>query len=105
VDVLDRHDGALVGVQAAQAEIEALLSLGVHFRGGQQLAPVDGQAYQAVYLASEEWAGQAAELERNGGLFTAAAGVDLLPPAAAVAAGRQAAFAIDACLLRGAIHA
>lgn len=75
VDVLDCHDRAPAGLDAAQGELDTILSLGIHIRGGLQPAPVDGKQYAAVYVASEEWAGQV-EISTQaecGRLFTAAA--------------------------------
>ena len=62
VDVLDCHDRAPAGLDAAQGELDAVLSLGVRFSRGQQPSPVDQKQYAAMYLASDEWAGQVAGL-------------------------------------------
>ena len=59
-----------------------------------------GTPYAAWHLASDEWAEQVDGLAKDGKLIVAAPGTDALPPAAAVAAGRAAAFAIDAYLQR-----
>ena len=102
VELFDRRDRIPAELEAAQGELEAVLSLGFRFRGGQQLDQVDVTQYDAVYLASDAWTGQAdgpahAHME-NGRLFTAVANADSLPPAEAVAEGRHAAFAIYAYL-------
>ncbi|MCX6032166.1 MAG: FAD-dependent oxidoreductase [Chloroflexi bacterium] len=100
VDVLDSHDRTPAALDMAQDELEVVLGLGVRFCGELLPAQVDAQQYAAVYLASDEWAGQVAGLAhaQRGRLFTAPVGADLLPPAGAVAEGRAAATAIYACL-------
>ena len=97
VEVLDCHDRAPAGLDAAQGELDTVLSLGIHFRGGQQPARVDGKQYAALYLASDEWAGQVDGPAYDGRLFTAAAGADTLPPAEAVAEGRRGFCDICRC--------
>jgi prolycopene isomerase len=98
VEVLDAHVRALPALEAAESELESVLSLGVRFHGGQQPAPVDTKQYSAIYLASEEWAEQVdrsvPEQQQRGKLFAAVANVESLPPVGAVAEGRRAAFAI-----------
>jgi len=81
---------------AVPDELAAVLASGVRFSGGLQPAEIAMSQYVAGYLASGEWAEQADDLARAGRLIAAPAGVDSLPPAAAVAAGRAAAFAIFA---------
>jgi phytoene dehydrogenase-like protein len=100
VDVLGVRDRAAVLPEAAQSELDAAVSLGVQFFADQSSARFDGQRYAAWYEASGEWAGQAETIAgaQVGRRFVAAAGADSLPPAAAVAEGRRAAFAIDAYL-------
>ena len=95
-DVLDSHAHTPAALGAAPDELEAVLALGVRFSGGLQPAEIAISQYAAVYLASGEWAERADGLARAGRMIAAPAGADCLPPAAAVAAGRTAAFAIFA---------
>ena len=96
-DIFDSRAGIPAELEAAQDEAAALHSLGVNFRGGQEPGQVDVTQYDAVYLASDEWAGSGTEPVSAGGkLFTAPTGVDSLPAAEAVAEGRRAAAAISA---------
>lgn len=96
VEVLDSQAHTPVALGAAPDELEAVLALGVRFSGGLQPAEIAMSQYVAAYLASGEWAEQADGLAKAGRLIAAPAGADCLPPAAAVAAGRAAAFAIFA---------
>jgi prolycopene isomerase len=100
VDVLDAHGRTVAGLEAAQGELDAVVGLGVRLLTGRSPAQFDGQGYVAWYEASGEWAGQADNIAgaQQGRRFAAAAGADSLPPAAAVAEGRRAAFAIEAYL-------
>ena len=91
VDVLDSHDLPTAVVGAARAELETVLGLGVRFLGGQQPARFDAGPYAAVCLASDEWAEQWG-LTEDSKLFIAAPDAHALSPAAAIAAGRAAAF-------------
>lgn len=96
-DVFDSRAGVPAELEAAQGEVAAIRSLGVNFRGGQGPDQVDVTQFDAVYLASDEWAGPGTESLRAGGkLFAAPTGVDSLPAAEAVAEGRRAASAISA---------
>jgi hypothetical protein len=99
-DVLDAHGCTAAGQEGAQGELEALMGLGVRLVAGQPPAQFDGQGYVAWYQASEKWAGQADTIAgaQYGRRFAAAAGADVLLPAAAVAEGRRAASAIAAYL-------
>lgn len=95
-DVLDSHAHPPAALGAAPDELQAMLASGIRFSGDMQPAEIATDRYAAVHLASAEWAQQADCLARLGRLSSAPAGVDYLPAAAAVAAGRTAAFAIFA---------
>lgn len=97
VDVFDSRKGIPAEWEPARGELAAVRRLGVNDRGGQGPDHVDVMQYDAVYLASDGWAGTGIEpLRAAGRLFTAPSGADILPAAEAVAEGRRAAFAIAA---------
>jgi hypothetical protein len=98
VDVLDSPVRPLGGLLEAQQDLAMVLNTGIHYKGNQE--PSQNQVdrliepYQAIFIASDEWAVLRNALPDDAKIFNISPDATETPPAHAIANGRGAAFEI-----------
>ena len=101
VDVLDQAARPLEGSDAAGRDLENVLAMGIHYRGGEEPgadAAATLASYGAVYASTVEWAQWLPTAELDSGVFVIPHNDEGTGPASQVASGRRAALAIYAHL-------